>query len=156
MAIILRGKSKCVLCERLLEEGQEVIGFPAFVTNEADPLLIFHDSGVHSDCLLSNPLAKEAVNRVNEAEERTGPGNRYCRVCKKEILDPDEYYSVGHLTSDQTDPLNQYNYSQFHKQCIPKWTDLEQFRGLVDAMRLSGKWKGRGLDYLLSDLGKCV
>jgi hypothetical protein len=152
VAIIILGSSRCAICTAVLEEGQTIEMFPPFVNNAADPMLIFHDAGAHQSCLQSHPLGKAVLARVAELFSKTGPGHRFCEVCKMEILHPDEYYSFGHFTDDQESSLHRFNYLQFHKLCVSQWTDLTIFRRFICNLRDSGLWKGGTLDILLKEL----
>src|SRR2546427_3362411 len=81
LPILIRGKTVCSLCGRVINEGEEVTMFSAFIPNELDPLLIFHDGAFHAGCFRRHPLSAEADRRCNESLERTGPGHRKCTVC---------------------------------------------------------------------------
>jgi hypothetical protein len=50
MAIILEGKTECSICGKVLEKGQEIIGFPHFIGDRNDPLWAYSDSGMHKGC----------------------------------------------------------------------------------------------------------
>jgi hypothetical protein len=156
MAIIIRGKSKCSLCGAIIQEGQEVVAFPPFVPNELDPLWIFNDGAFHADCFYSHPLASKAQTRYKEIKAHTGPGNRLCAVCKKQIKDPDEYFTLGHLTGDESHPLYSYNYMQAHQSCLPEWPELPYLYEQVEKLMHSGTWEGRALERLLADLIRAV
>jgi hypothetical protein len=150
MAIVLLGKTNCALCGKLLEEGQEIVSFSPFVSNELDPLGPFSDTAFHSHCFHHHPLSVEATARYDEMRKRTGPGNRACVVCNAEIEDPDDYLGLGYLLSDPRNPLHRYNYTHAHVSCLPKWPELKHVYNLMQDLKQSGKWKGRGLyDILL-------
>ena len=152
MAIVIRGKTKCALCGTLLRDGDEVISFPAFVANQLDPLWRFSDAAFHSTCFQEDPLAKRVDRRYEEFRNHVGPGHRMCVVCKREITDPDDYFSVGHLTEDPEHPLYCYNYVQAHRSCLPRWSERSQVAKLIAALKNSGAWGGPALDFLLNEL----
>ena len=156
MAIIIRGKSKCTLCGKFLEEGQEVVAFSPFVGNELDPLWVFSDAGFHADCFHQHPLSGEAKARYENSLKRTGPHNRVCVVCKREIKDPDDYFTLGYLVSDRFHPLFPYNYTQAHCSCLPKWPECFHLYELIKDLAQSGDWRGNGLEQILTLLHRTV
>jgi hypothetical protein len=156
MAIILLGKTNCPLCGKLLEEGQEIVSFAPFVGNELDPLWSFSDAAFHSLCFHDHPLSVEATARYEEMRKKAGPGNRACVVCKAQIKDPDDYLGLGYLISDPQNPLHRYNYTHAHVSCLPKWSELLHVYDLIKDLKQSGKWKGKGLDDLISILQHAV
>jgi hypothetical protein len=152
MAIVIRGKSKCVLCGNLLRDGDEVVSFSPFVSNELDPLWKFSDAGFHVNCFHQDALSEKAQQRYEELRNHVGLGNRTCVVCKTEITDPDDYFAVGHLTDDREHPLYRYNYVQAHRSCLPQWSELSQLSGLIEDVQKSGAWRGQALKTLLREL----
>lgn len=152
MAIVIRGKSVCDLCERIMEDGQDIIAFSPFVYNEFDPLLLFSDAAFHKECFLKHSLAEKALARVEEQRKRIGPGNRFCIVCDQEITNPNEYFAFIHLTDDRKHPLYKYNYIQFHRSCLPQWTELSQVYDHLKELQHSGAWKGKVLDWLVAEM----
>ena len=149
MAIIIEGKTACPLCDNILEKGQEVVSFPAFVGNELDPLWLFSDAAFHSGCFEKHPLSSEAIARYEEMREKTAPGCRACVVCKAEIEDPDDYFGLGHLVSSPQDPLYEYNYTHAHISCLPRWPEISKVHQLLQNLKESGRLKGMSLDQML-------
>lgn len=152
MAIIIKGKTKCPLCGNTLEEGQELVAFSPFVSNELDPLWLFSDAAFHSDCLDHHTRSSEAIARHEEMRKKTAPGNRACVVCKAEIEDPDDYFGLGYLVSNPRNPLYQYNYTQAHKSCLPRWHEFSHVYRMLQDLKESGQWKGSSLDDILLGL----
>jgi hypothetical protein len=152
MAIVIRGKSTCVICGKILQEGQELVCFSPFVGNELDPLWEFSDAACHEICFREDPRAKEAQSRYEELRSRTSPGNRSCVVCKQQIMDPDDYFSLAHLTDDPENGLYRFNYKQAHRSCLPRWSELSQVLDLLKALKASETWRGPALDYWISEL----
>lgn len=155
MALIFLGLTPCVICGAKLDTGEDITGFPPFVYNQADPLLPFHDAGAHLACLEKHPFGREAMRRVDELLANTGPGHRICETCNKQIEHPDEYFGIGHLTSDETDPAFRFNYSQFHVSCIRDWSELRYLQDTLDALARSGTW-GPNLDWLIAEIKKLI
>jgi hypothetical protein len=54
MALIIRGKTKCPLCQKLITENDDVISFPAFL-GVGHPLNRFSDSAFHRACFAKSP-----------------------------------------------------------------------------------------------------
>jgi hypothetical protein len=152
MALLFYGKTECPLCGKVVNKGQDIVSFPAFVGNELDPLWMFNDASFHAECFNEHPLAQNAKSRYAEIRERQGAGNRFCVVCKQEIRDPDDYFAVGHLVEDVLDPLYLYNYTQAHRTHFTMWAELPYFYELLVELKESGAWSEGGLDRLLADL----
>lgn len=156
MAIIIRGKTKCHFCGAIIEEGQSVSSFPHFIRNELDPLSVFDDGAFHLDCFHNHPLAGEAEQRYEEILERNGPGKRVCVVCNQQITNPDDYFTLGHLTAERASPLYGYNYTQAHNSCLSDWGELRKVVELIKELQLSGKWRGDGLTSVLLELEQAI
>ena len=152
MALITLGKSPCPLCNQPITETDELIGFPAFISNQLDPLFLFSDAAFHAGCFHRHPLSEEAEASYTETVNRAGPGHRCCVVCKREITDPDDYLTLGHLTADRKHPLHRYNHTQLHRSCVSSWSDLPHVHTLLDDFQSSGRWKGAGLAWLLDEI----
>lgn len=137
MAIIVRNKSLCPICGQTIKEGDEIVAFPAIVTNKRDRLYQLNDSAFHYDCFEHYDLAKEAKELFNFWKKKTKV--RECHVCKKQITDPDDYYSFPFLGWN-LDLLSEINYSQFHKSCLSKWSKIEQVIQHIEEMIKRGVW----------------
>ena len=53
--MIALGHSRCALCGKVLEEGQEIMGFPAFASIENPEFHRFNDRGAHETCFKQWP-----------------------------------------------------------------------------------------------------
>lgn len=67
-------------------------------------------------------------------------------------MDPDDCFSLGHVSENPDDPLYGYNYMQAHRSCLPQWAELSQLLKLVEAAKESGRWRGPALDPLIGEL----
>lgn len=152
MAIVIGGKSKCLICGQTLETGQELVLFSPFVWNELDPLWKFSDAAMHETCFRSDALSQKAQERCDELWRHTPPHNYTCVVCGQAITQFDEYFSLGHLTENPADPLFAYNYTQAHRSHLPQWSELSHVLELLAALKASGTWRGRALDHWISEL----
>ena len=152
MALRIRGKTSCPLCELVIHESDPVVCFPAFVSNELDPLYLFNDASFHHECFANHPLAEEAGSRNEAISERTSPENRKCTACGQLITEPDDYFCVYHLTDSPADALFQFNYLQLHRSCMADWPLKNELESLLNELNSSGRWKGPALSYLLQQL----
>ena len=69
MALIIRGKSTCPLCGRVLEENADVVSFPAFLKPE-HRLGEFSDAAFHRQCFEMDPRSAE-VSPLYERYRKT-------------------------------------------------------------------------------------
>jgi hypothetical protein len=148
MAIIIRGKTKCPICDRSIDEGDEVVSFPSLISNENEPLYGFNDAAFHAGCFASHPLASAATQRIQQWQAKTSQG-RVCRVCGADISDPDDYYIFPHFTDDPQQPLFDLNYGQFHRSCLDSWDRLPSVICEIRRLRESGSWGGTALDSIV-------
>lgn len=153
MPLIL-GKSQCGICREILISEDDLIIFPAFISNQIDPLWKFNDSGFHKACFLADPLVQEA-GKVYEAWKRKS-ASKICIVCNQKITDPDDYLGFGYLTSDTSELLYEYNHLHFHRSHLSRWKDLKQAYAVFTEYQQSGKWNGVGLSRLLEALEKAT
>jgi len=152
MAILLLGKTVCPICGVVIQDGQKSVSFPAFVGNQLDPLFLFHDAVFHEECFCQHPLAETATMLLREMQVKTAPRNRRCAVCGQPINDPDDYFALGHLVTDNAHALFPYNYAQFHRNCLPKWSHRAYVKDLLVDLQASGKWQGDSLKWILARL----
>jgi hypothetical protein len=152
VAIVILGKTICHLCGRTIEVDQEIVAFSPFVSNEADPLFVFNDEGMHASCFLAHPLADAAQRRYNEIVRANRPGNRKCRICGREIDHPDDYLGLGHLTEDRWDLAYKLNYAHFHRTCLRGSPELARVKQILAALQSSGRWSGPALGVFLSEI----
>jgi hypothetical protein len=152
MAVIIRGKTRCRLCDEQIGEGDEVVAFSVLVANTNDPLWRFNDAAMHRKCFDHHPDSALATRRWEEARERMGPGHRPCAACGSEVLDPDDHFSLGHLTDDPSSPLFPYNYTHLHRSHIVEWPDLVKVMVLLEDLSESGAWGGGSLRWAIDEL----
>lgn len=156
MALIIVGKTKCSICGAVIEDGQPVSSFPHFIQNELDPLAVFNDGAFHLECFRNQPLAQKAEKLYDEMLRRLIPADRVCIVCNKPLDDPDDYFVIGHLVEDQSDPAYVYNYTQAHRSCLPVWRSLRDAFRTIKNLRSSPHWRGETLDRILLQLEKAI
>ena len=155
MAILIRGATKCSICNKVMQEGDEVVSFPPFIPNELDPLYFFHDAAFHADCFHSHRLAGLAQKRYRELEERALPP--YIDTISGEIVDdPDDHFTFGHLTDNKSNPLYIYNYAHLSRSHLPSWAELDRAYELIKQLQSSGTWKGSVLDWIIDVLEDAI
>jgi hypothetical protein len=152
MAIVIIDKTVCPICNQVIGDNQRVISFPPLVTNELDPLFLFHDAAIHEECFRRHPLANAATKHLQEMREKTAPVNRRCLVCTRLIVNPDDYFTLGHLVMAEDHALWPYNFAQFHRSCLPDWQDRTLVKNLLEELLSSGKWRGPALRWVLDGL----
>ena len=151
MAIFVPGMP-CAISGRPITRVEDVVAFPPFVANEADPLHVFSDAVIHREIFLNDPGANDAQARYEEFRERTAPARRICAACGERITDPDDYIGFGHLVSDPGHPLFPYNYAHLHRSCVPRWDRTERVLELLERLQRSGEWRGSALARLIDSL----
>jgi len=149
MVLLIRGATVCPICNRVIEANEPAVCFPAFVSNQLDPLFMFHDAAVHKACLEQHPLKSRVQKVVQALLAHCGPGKRTCVVCGTEITNPDDYVGTGYLTDDPTHPLYPFNYLEFHCSCAPNWPAARDFCKIMRHLINSGQWKAPGTEEFL-------
>jgi hypothetical protein len=66
MAIIISNQSICRICGRVINDDEEVVGFPRLVYSEDDRLHFFSDAGFHRQCFLNHPDKDKVWERLKE------------------------------------------------------------------------------------------
>jgi len=65
MALILRGKTECALCNIVIKDNDEVVATSHFITNKEDPLWRFSDAAMHKMCFLEWDQKELFVEKFN-------------------------------------------------------------------------------------------
>jgi hypothetical protein len=136
--------------------------FPLFVANENDPLFLFNEAVVHLSCFSSHPLADEAEARLSLLRTMYEPANRVSFISGKPFLDssgkllidPDDYFGFGFITSDVSDPLYEFNLKQCRKPELAKWPQKTWLVTELRRLNNSGQWKGCGLTRMIKEIEK--
>jgi predicted nucleic acid-binding Zn ribbon protein len=152
MAIFIPG-SRCVICRQAVAAGEQML-FPPFTGNLSDPIYDFSDAVAHQKCFSEAP-ERQQVEAVLERIGGMGR-NRVCLVCGLPIRDPDEYFPLTHLTEDPANPLWCWNFTQFHRSCLPKWDHLQS---AIKQMRVElsvGRWRGPAMERIVQQLERAA
>jgi len=156
MALVLIGKTCCLVCGQPIMDLADVGVFPSFIENERDPLFIFNDSVSHRRCLASHPLAGRVADRFREFEAAKAVWPPVCCVCQKTIAKPDDFFATGRITGNARHNLYPYNYSYMHKHCICSWAVSADVLRFMQTERDSGRSRGRAIDYAISTICKAI
>ena len=153
MSPVILGASECGICGLPILVGDAISSFPAFVSNQADPLHFFSDRGFHQNCFEAHPLAAQARERLRALRELVG--NRRCIVCGKTIVSPDDYFSFGFL-GETPESVRKLNFLQFHRQHLRDWQGITAAQQALVDLEHSGAWQGPALRWLIEQIAKAV
>jgi hypothetical protein len=80
LAIIIRGKSKCAICDTVIGEHDELVATCHFISEYSDPLWRYSDAPFHFACFQEWGLREQFVAKFNDAMKTTvfGSGKRHC------------------------------------------------------------------------------
>lgn len=140
MALLVRGRTRCVVCNKVIGGEDAVLSVPAFVRDRTSDLFPYSDGVVHVDCLASDPVARRAADLAHETIERLGPGNRSCEVCAQQVRDPDDYVTLGFLTERAGSPAATLNWLQFHRSHLHRWERLPDAIALLEGLVADEGW----------------
>ena len=152
MAIFIPG-SRCVICQQPVAAGEEML-FPSFTGNQADPIYSFSDAVAHQRCFEESPQKDHVESVVKQLKQMQW--HRFCVVCAREITDPDEYFPLMELTGDSENQLWRWNFTQFHRTCLPKWEHLRQVIQYMRDELSTGRWRGPVMERTLLQLEKAA
>jgi len=65
VAIVLRGKTECSLCGKVIINGDDIVATSHFIADKADPLWRFSDSAMHHSCFNEWEHRAEFVAKFN-------------------------------------------------------------------------------------------
>lgn len=81
MAVIIRGKSKCSVCGKVIDERDQIVATSQFITDANDPLWKFSNTAMHKRCFLGWDRRSEFIDRYNQiASGSTSRGATYHRM----------------------------------------------------------------------------
>lgn len=112
---------KCSACGLPMKDNNEVIGFPAFIANQRDPLYQFNDGVFHVHCLKSHALAETLFQRYEAWTAANLPKSRICRASGQLISDPEDYIGLGFLVESPVHELFPYNFAHFSQRALREW-----------------------------------
>lgn len=150
MAIVVRNKSVCPICDKTIGGADKIISFPPIVTNEKSHLFDFNDRAFHHECFEKHNLATEAIELFDLWERKTA--TRECFICGRQITEPNDYYSFPFFSKDLENTLSEFNFSQAHRSCIAGWDKLRQVVQGIEGLQKSGLWGGDASIKVLEEL----
>src|SRR5262245_45961682 len=66
MALIIRGKTRCGLCNEVIKDEDEIIATSHFIADDKDPLWPLSDAAMHKGCFLGWNQRGGFVAKYNE------------------------------------------------------------------------------------------
>jgi hypothetical protein len=138
MAIFDRHTS-CPICATPLG-SEEIVAFPPFVHNRADPSSIFDDAAVHRRCLEAHPLGAVVVRACEATVEQRTPGKARCAVCHEIVIH--DVFGLGYLSSDESNPLFRFNHLSFHPEHFIGWDHAERLIDELQRQTTTREWNG--------------
>jgi len=66
MALIVPGKSKCALCEAVLQQGDRLVATSHFIGDRSDPLWRYSDAPFHYRCFIRWKSRHEFICKFND------------------------------------------------------------------------------------------
>jgi hypothetical protein len=129
MALVLLGDTRCVVCDLPIDDSGDLVSFPPFVLSNIDPLSPFSDAAIHHHCVSTSLRAADAVRWSNAFLESNRPNNRVCAACGEVIRDWRDHLGFGFLTADESDPLNEFNFTHLHQSHVHEWTSSKDVVG---------------------------
>ena len=140
MAIVILGKTRCPLCEKVLEPGQEVVGFPPIFANRREAISVLSDAAVHRACLMESRFADRAMSALaDERAHRATP--RVCAICGLRIVRPEQLFAIGPMTQ-YGEPLARYDWFQAHRACLKDWPAVRELAATLERVSNSDEWDG--------------
>jgi hypothetical protein len=71
MALVLLGKSRCAICEKILVDGDRMVSTSHFITDQTDPFWRYSDAPFHYLCFLKWKSRHRFICRFNELAAKT-------------------------------------------------------------------------------------
>ncbi len=75
MALILRGKTECSICNAVINKNDEAVATTHFISDSNDPLWRFSDSVMHKSCFLNWEYREDFIDKYNESIGKIVWGN---------------------------------------------------------------------------------
>lgn len=134
--IVIRGKTECNFCSRVINKEDDVIMIPMIFENKKDDLF-FEEIVMHKTCFKKYPNNEVILQIYNELIHN----NKICSICNKKIINPDNYYKHNILTSDKSNLLFKYNNTEYHKDCYFNSQTREIVLKKIEEMKKENQWE---------------
>lgn len=148
MAVIIKDKTKCALCGKIIKEQEKIIAIPDFSYNEKDLLNYFSNKVFHKNCYISHPLSNLMDKKLKCIEKRYD--EKKCYISKElitieSIQHPDNHIFTGILTDNSLHPLFKFNNIHLNKRYLEFWDELDMFKNLLTNEITNNKLMFKGL-----------
>jgi hypothetical protein len=151
MAVFVQGKTACPLCTKVIQPDEDSITFPPLFLNSHHRVFEVNDAVVHRACLLVRPYGESALAKLATYEERAGQP-RTCRVCGRDISDPDDYFTTGPLADDASEGVSRLDWFDAHESCLHVWPGTPALIQDLIKFARSDDWEGDVLTSLATRL----
>jgi len=156
MAIIIKNKSKCPICNRVLTNQEEYILTPPLISNTKDSLFIFSDTGLHRSCLDKIQFKEKLLKHILIYHKKPLLSNLKCNVDNLAISNPQKIILIGLITTDENEELYKFNYTILNKDNVSKWKYQTSFIKAGENFLEENKWASLAdfnyLEYVLNEV----
>jgi hypothetical protein len=156
MIIVEGQKLKCKICGKDVSIDLGIVFAGVYEYNDNQPLSMFNDSIVHSDCLKSHSLKDKLYLRINILDELSKKNvTDYITGGNLEIENighPDNLIRFIYFTDDESDFLYKYNCVFINKQNLNDWKELPEVIRSLNELNNSSQWGGNAIQSLLNQL----
>lgn len=134
MSLILRNKTRCSICNKLILEGERIRSIPDFSYGLDSPYDFFSGKIFHEVCFISHAQSNNVLEHLDKIEEEYD--KKVCFISGEPITidnikHPDNHIFVGYLTKDKGNPLFKYNNIHLNKRYLEFWKEKDSFKKLL-------------------------
>lgn len=152
MALLIRGKTTCGLCSKVIGEDDEVFAVPPLISNTLDPLYKFNDQVFLVECTKGNADFEKLGRLIALWEERST--GKVSFLSGNPITHPDDFFAFPYLGEDPQ--LTNLNFQVCSKRDLREWSELPNIIEKLEALQSSGAWGGDVLEKITVELRKLV
>lgn len=117
MAIFKLNHSKCIICNEVLNEKDNLYSIPSLFP-KSDPRVKYNDSIVHFECLQNEEEYQSIIEIISLWEDKKN--SKTCCICNNIIESFDDFFMVHLPLSDKLEKKNIKLFDIFHKSCFDK------------------------------------
>jgi hypothetical protein len=151
MAVFIAGATTCPICNLVVQSGDDVLNFPPLFLNHRHEVFEVTDAVVHRACLMQRPYSAQALEKL-ETYERRRDERKHCKICRKPIDSPDDYFGTGPLSDDPDEPIARFDWFEAHVHCLREWEGTAGLTAALSAASASPDWEGDALQGLVTRL----
>ena len=152
MALLIRGKTTCGLCSKVIGEDDEVFAVPPLITNTLDPLYKFNDQIFLAECTKGNTDFEKLGRLIALWEERST--GKISFLSGNPITSPEDFFAFPYLGEEPQ--LKELNFQVGSKSDLREWPELPNIIESLEALQSSGAWGGDALAKIITELRKLV